>query len=462
MEASGMKKQLKRVLFILQHDEYHSLLKRLREGVSNLEDLLSGNMELEPARCRGSQVKWYRLLRDLSSSIYEALRSTVTCACPGFHDVGLRVMSQPIIITPHDDEHEVVKSQKFHLVLSTASTTLASEADLWATTKIWNLLSLSLSAYTRGDTTTTTRPATVNVTSVSRPVVRFSLPTPEGSGMSQANESLSETLALDEITSSSILGRRNPQKISNLCQAMRRSRKQGVGECCGQIFDTSTTHSPGVFEVYPVGSPNDVSDWSPVSLGAILEGEAGSTLMYGDRLRLAWVVTSSVLQLDGTPWLSRVPSRDDIFLTKQDGAVYIRDVFIMKRFPQPALPDCTRVPAETYKANNTATLKALGTLLIELIFGQTIDRLRSTLGGTTTSIFAHHSAPGQPLSDYETAVRLLDHINTRVGSNYCSAVKWCINCEYPQGVVGFGGSPQNNVLVSVLNLLEQDLKTLTG
>ena len=150
-----MKKQFKRVMFILQQDEYQNLLKRLREGVSSLEDLLSGNMELEPARCRGSQVTWYKLLRDLSASVYEALRSTVTCACPGFHDFGLRLMSQPTIITPNDDENEVVKSQKFHLVLSTASTTLASEANLWAASKIWNLMSLSLSTFACGDTITT-------------------------------------------------------------------------------------------------------------------------------------------------------------------------------------------------------------------------------------------------------------------------------------------------------------------
>ncbi len=57
---------------------------------------------------------------------------------------------------------------------------------------------------------------------------------------------------------------------------------------------------------------------------------------------------------------------------------------------------------------------------------------------------------------------LMDQINTRVGSNYCNAVKRCINSDYYQGGLDFGGGPQKDVLVGVLTLLEQDLKNAMG
>ncbi|KAK3938139.1 hypothetical protein QBC46DRAFT_169477 [Diplogelasinospora grovesii] len=233
-------------------------------------------------------------------------------------------MSQPAVITPHDDDNGIIKSQKVHLVLSSASTNLVSEGNLWSTTKLWNVLSLSVCMSIRGDTI-----ATATATKTSGRSVAFSLPTPEGSEISQARGSLSDTVGLG-VALTSTWSERKCHNIGNLCQALRRSRKQGVGECCGQIYDGSSPYQSRAYEVYPLGSPN------------------GST--------------SSIL----------------------------------------------------------------------------VDR-----------------APG-PLSDYETLMGLMDQINRRMGSNYCSAVKRCINCDYHQGSVGFGDGPRKDVLVGVLTLLEQD------
>jgi len=175
---------------------------------------------------------------------------------------------------------------------------LASEAGFWATSKIWNLVSLSLSTRAPGDAIINTRnTATATATTASsttRRGVAFSLPTPKDSDMSQAGDNLCETIGLGVLLESSVR-ETVPKSISDLCQAIRNSRKQGVGECCGQILDTSTYHLPRAYEVYPLGSLSDNGDWSLVSLGFVLNGDAGSALTYGDKLRLAWVITSSVL-----------------------------------------------------------------------------------------------------------------------------------------------------------------------
>ncbi|KAK0652557.1 hypothetical protein B0T16DRAFT_406417 [Cercophora newfieldiana] len=442
VETSGMKKQFKRVMFILKQDEYGMLTKRLRESVSSLEEIVSGNMELEPARCRRSQVTWYRLLRDLSESIYQALQSSMMkCVCPGLHHFGLRLLSQPAILTPHDDEDEIAKSQKFNLVLSFNST-LAHDA--WATAKLWNLLSLSV--------------GTPKVAATGSRV-RFSLPTPNSSEISDAG-GISSSGFGDSVQ----LSQQNSQPISNLCHTIRRSRKQAARECCGRISDGSPKGR--IYDVFPLGSPNDSDDWSPVSLGSVLaEDAAFAGLTCVERLRLAWIVTAGVLQLEGTPWLPRSLLKDEIFLTRSNGVLLTEDVFIMKRLPEASNPARLVLTNSCHNASLRAqttipniknprdpeTIKALGILLVEIIFGQTIDYLQAALSSHTT-VFA----PGGALSPYETVQCLMDQINMRVGANYCSAIKWCMNG------VGFGDTAGNDVLIGVVSLLEQDLRHIMG
>jgi hypothetical protein len=437
-----MKKQFRRVMFILQQDEYGMLTKRLRESVSSLEEIVSGNMELEPARCRRSQMTWYRLLRDLSGSVYQALQSSMTkCVCPGFHDFGLRLLSQPSILTPHDDEEEVVKSQKFNLILSFTST-LAHDA--WATSKLWNLLSLSVGT-SKCATATGAR-------------VQFALPTPQPT-------EIPGTGGMNGFGDTTQTSQRGSQPISNLCHAVRKSRKQAAKESCGRISDGLPKGR--IYDVYPLGSPNDSDDWSPVSLGAALSEDAAlAGLTCVERLRLAWIITAGVLQLEETPWLPGTLSKDEIFLARHNGALLSEDVFVMKRLPERSSAamfvsvssrNSTSSPCEIAMFNATSprkaeTIKALGILLVELIFGQTIDRLQAMLGSHNAVMFA----PMDPPSHYETVLCLIDQINTRVGANYCSAVKRCMSG------VGFGDVAGNDVLIGVLSLLEQDLRHVMG
>jgi len=137
----------------------------------------------------------------------------------------------------------------------------------------------------------------------------------------------------------------------------------------------------------------------------------------------------------------------------------MQDVLVMKHLPESPSPACNRLPPAQNTTNRVASLTALGIILIELIFGRTIDHLRSALNNRPVSVFAEHTATG--LSDYEVAMRLMDEVNTRVGSNYCSAVKRCINSDY-QVDMSLGGGSRHNVLISVLTLLEQDFNAAMG
>lgn len=430
-----MKKQFKRTMFILQQDEYQNLLKTLRKGVSNLERLLSGNAELEPSRRRRSQAKWYRLLRGLSASVYEALRSAITCECPGLHHLGLQLVSRPASPTPNDDDgSQAVKDQQFHVAFSTASAMLASENNLWETSNIWHMLSLSLVRYTS------------HVSHVLRP----SFPESRYSDTTNSGASLGAVVSLGMLTPPPESDASNPNTtISSLCQAIRKSRKRGLGECGGQVVDTSSPDGLKVFWVNPLGSSDDrgESDWSPVSLGSVLSRERASTVMHAELLHLAWIIASSVMQLLGTPWLREIPSHDNIFVAKKYGKVCVHNAFIMKRLPEPR-----RLPPPL-PTNSIEIIKALGFLLIELAFGQTLDCLRANVGRPPRSIFvpAQQNVP-ERLSDEETTSRLIDQVQMRAGTNYHSAVKLCVNYN---GVVGTSGQ---DILAGVLEFLGRDLK----
>ncbi len=422
---------LKGGALVLQRSEYQELLARLREGVSSLESLINMNAELEPDRRRRSQGRLNKLLRDLAGGFYSALKSAVvTCQCPGLHDVGLKLANQPMTITPHDSDADVMRMLKLGLAVSYAPTALETSGHLWGSIRMWNRVHVQLTQDPQP-----LAPATPVVPMTSkRKRVGFAVST-----NTPAMISTQAPLQLQQL---------KPGKIANLCQAVRNAQKLRAGECCGHITDDSRTPCPK-YEVYPSGDVDVGCDWCLVSLKDVLAaGEAGPSppLLYGDKLQLAWVITSSVLQLQGTPWLPGALTHDEIFLAKKDGILLYREVFVLKRLPEPG------AAAQQVAAANLMTF-ALGILLIELILGRTIEKLQPG----TASITAACNLWAQ-ISSYEAARQLLDKVNTFGGPNYHSAVSRCIKGnlydDEPNGAdVFFSG---------VLGLLEQDLEMAVG
>lgn len=236
------------------------------------------SVELEPTRQRRSQGKVYKLLRDVSGSMYGAIQSTVTCKCPGLHDFGLKLMSRPITHLPQfDEDEEVLGRFKFSVAVSSTSTGSDTGGFHWGGAKIWNLLSLSLlSPASKSPQHPTATLATG---------VRFSSLMTADNRQSQSRQSV-------------VL-----ERIDNLCQSIRKSGKQAAGQCCGCIRDPALS-TARAYQVYPLGNPSQDGDWNLVPLRSVLSGEvpAVSPFLYGDKLWLAWTIASSVAQLGGTDW----------------------------------------------------------------------------------------------------------------------------------------------------------------
>ncbi len=164
-------------------------------------------------------------------------------------------------------------------------------------------------------------------------------------------------------------------------------------------------------------------------------------MLYGDRLHLAWLITSGALQLQGTPWLPGTLTRDEIFLVKKNGVILYREVFVQRRFPETG-PQLVIQPG----TDNTITL-ALGMLLTEVILGQALfDKGQNTSMATPGDQWAHFAS-------YDAATRLLSKVDTHGGPNYRNAVDMCL-----KGGSSLRPSSPSDIFSGVLTLLEKDLE----
>ncbi|KAK3314878.1 hypothetical protein B0H66DRAFT_563859 [Apodospora peruviana] len=463
-ENASVRRELKRASFILQRANYQELLTRIRDGVSDLEGLITSGLDMEPSRRRLSQVRLCKLIRTVSGSIYHALRSAVACTCPNLHEVGLRLMPRSATAISKDEDEDIIKSLSFQIAFSYESTTLESECNSSGRLKRWGELLVRPAVH--GE------PPSAPVTPPSPPPprqqrsVRFSVPTntngpPSGSVLNHQATTATLIMGTCWIPMTERIG-----DIQDICQLMRKSSKQRTGECCGHITDASS-HERRKYGVYPHSSLADGGDWSVVSLRQVLTnspGTAGPSLLYGDKLRLAWTIASSVLQLHGTPWISTTPTLGDIYLVQRNGQPYYQDAFVLKHLPE-APPPPTQIPATTTTptAKNITPL-ALGVLLVELILGQTMASFRPSPQGPDINLPTAANSRSDLLADYDTAMKYLDRVNMIGGANYENAVRRCIRGGYyyqPNSDVD-DEVLQTDVFVGVVSLLEEDLKNSTA
>lgn len=204
-----------------------------------------------------------------------------------------------------------------------------------------------------------------------------------------------------------------------------------------------------------------------VSLRDVLSPKSNTQpLSYRDRLQLAVFVAYSVLQLYSTPWLPDLLTSKNVFFLIGEGFMSYPDsehaFLIASGVPPPALGQ-QHIPKDTslpVKIRNP-TLFALGILLIEIICGQTIDAMRTP--DDSQGVFSINATANTDtdtntlLSDYMVARRLLSQVY-EASSNYGSAVRRCINGDFPRQKLDLDDEDfRQEVYSGVVSLLEEDL-----
>lgn len=437
MQASGLKAKFRQISsFIVSGSACKDLLTRVKQGIDDLDKLMSQNTRLEPKRQANSQGRFSRLVREMSRGVHEAIRRSLRCQGP--HTVALQLESRAAKVLPEDSDEDILQRISFALGLSSSHTNEAA----------WEEVILRLAAEKHPTT-----PKSPPYSSTPKRSVRFST---SSTATTIVNEGASTTL-LESTFSALTLGAPyspiNVPEIEDLCKLIHRAQQQQTVRCEGRISEApGGAQKPRNFDIIPRKCARLNKCWTLIPLNEVLHNKGGNypSLSYLDKLRLAWIISSSVIQLQETPWIPSLVSMRDIYFISREDSLSYQDVFVMSR-----IPDIT-------VANNRGTmmgvqnlaLVALGILLVELKTGQLMAELRpSVMPSSLPHIYI----------DYDNALKQLDKVSISNASlNYDTAVRRCLRCDFHQHQWSFDDEKfRQYVYDEVVTNLEQDLRFAT-
>jgi hypothetical protein len=162
-------------------------------------------------------------------------------------------------------------------------------------------------------------------------------------------------------------------------------------------------------------------------------------------------ISSSVLQLHGTPWLPSILTSGHIFFLCKNTSLH-PDMYAHPLLLR-HLPEEQDQPAATtgiVAAQRNLSLLSLGCVLIELILGNMLD---------STGFSPEAGSEGADLvSDFVAAQSLVGEIHLK-SSNYGTAVARCVNGDLHRRGCGLEDSDfSQEVYSGVVALLEQDMR----
>ncbi|KAK0657037.1 hypothetical protein B0T16DRAFT_452536 [Cercophora newfieldiana] len=481
-----------------QFADYDKSLAEIKAGIASLMVLTSDSISLESSRRIRSQGPFLTFLQTASQSLYRAIRSGLPCQSQCHHDVGLRLKHRKSVLNPHGNEDEIMQSLEYEVAISGASTTQEAMQS-------WRQITVKAAPATPATVATPTGPAATGTTMTKpspQPPIRPTFPI----RLKSALKSSKKTGATRSVgfggpmTTSFSVSATESSATSTLVQtATLLSYSLPVGHATGLLADTSMAlckvvsqdQQPGAggtlldrpkrytVSLLPTVTTGNAGQRSLISLRDVLEEKESFFLSFRDRLEIAVAVSSSVLQLHGSPWLSNdtLSSEDIYFFIDGNSKDYCNDGLTMlgeKPFlvrdkgpnmstaasassvattsstsPTPFRLVPPGVTASVLNCNKT--LLSLGCLLLELVSNEkTPELLRcSPIPGTQD----HVSLP-----QYLAAHRALVTYSLP-SDNYRSAVSRCL-----QGGLHKPGRGLNtedgcqDVYSGVVALLERDLE----
>ncbi|KAI8279597.1 hypothetical protein K4K60_005443 [Colletotrichum sp. SAR11_57] len=115
-EATFVIREFKRASFVLKRSDHAEQMTTIKDGITSLESLIDRNIKMEPERKLRSQGRLMRLVRELSASVYRALRSSFQCSCA--HEVHLGLVSRSVELAQKDEDEDVIQKLAFQLALT--------------------------------------------------------------------------------------------------------------------------------------------------------------------------------------------------------------------------------------------------------------------------------------------------------------------------------------------------------
>ncbi|CAG1999665.1 unnamed protein product [Fusarium graminearum] len=442
-----MTREFKKLLYRLYRDEYKKDIDTISRGISDLESLTNQSIRLEPSRKKQSRGKLFKILRNLSASIYRALRSSILCNDP--HDVSLELSPRFNEIGYEFEEEKVLKDIRFKMAIS------FEIAEASTTTKFWDEVNIKTASSV---TTISSQPYLPQIQTAGVKKVSF--------GFKQSLSFMSSMKSTTHNAKPALASLGRPATdiafIKTYDEEMQTLSKQSINLCTvlrnarqvrpiyyGHLTDTECVGRH--FQVYPLGTTTNSDGWSIVTLSDILEGKRGLNplVSLAEKVQLALAIASSVLQLSKTPWLPEALTRKDVHFFRKDETLSYEHPFILRSFPsRPSqLPNTTATSQRISLIN--PTLFPLGILLLEIILGQSFEQVRSPderpIHGDYNGVIRNSIA----------AHKLLERVSL-ISTAYKVVVQRCIDCTETRGLDedGFRQDVYNGVVLELEAILE--------
>ncbi|KAK7425983.1 hypothetical protein QQZ08_007565 [Neonectria magnoliae] len=453
--------------FSLKKKDYEGIISRIKTANSVLRDLAGQNCSLEPSRRRRSQARVTKLIRGLSRSIFEALRSAATCRCTQSHDVCLELVPRKAVMLPSDVEDEVAKNLVFHVMLGSYES-LDTDCNSPNEGTVCEEKVRSLDCPSRWDSLRVQfvsksehpLPLLLNVPNQLRSQslrkrVRFR----DITSQRELSFSSTETLAVVSersfpVATAPPTAACPPALNSDLCRAVSTWHKEcedTAVDCCGYIADPHRR-----FGIYPQHRHSQLR--STITLRQILERKKTEawTVDHMGKLRIALAISISVLHLYSTPWLARTLTLDDVIFLQGSQRLPCYPDFTIRPFMLKNFTRSEEVSREAASLRQSVramnlTVLSLGAMLIQVIIGQAVPALdmvdESSMDLNTI------------LEKNEVGRKFRDEVLQSGGINYMTAVKWCL--ESVLGITGLNNEDFcQNFYEEVVVRLETDIQQL--
>ncbi|KAF5623742.1 hypothetical protein F25303_11710 [Fusarium sp. NRRL 25303] len=421
-ERKRVTRDFKKLLYRLNRKDYQEALETISKGITSLEGLTQQSVGLEPRRRKQSRCKVFSVLRDLSTSFYRALCSSILCT--DSHDISLELAPRFIEVGHECDDEKIAQDAQFRLAISFQVIKGPTSKMFWDEVNI-KAVPISMTGPSRSCVVAAKTKSAKRVSfGIDRALSRLSIT----ESTAELKPSVKTAMAILTRPATDIAFIKCPEESNamstisplDLCLTLKKSHQERPA-CYGHLIDKACSQRH--FQVCPLGSVINSDGWSIVTLEDVLEGKRGlrPLISLAEKVRLALVIASSVLQLSKTPWLPEALTPKNVHFFRRGNTLSYEHPFLQRRLPEYSLKRLSSTAdSMSYSLSSNPTLLALGMLLLEIILGSSLKQLR----------LPDEKGPDDDglIQDLTIANRMLEQRVSLINPAYKTVVERCIGC----------------------------------
>ncbi|KAI0513266.1 hypothetical protein F5B22DRAFT_611877 [Xylaria bambusicola] len=460
------------VKIALQFSTHEDALKKLADTNQKLDLMITGNLRNEPYRKVHSQEKLFSLLEAVSRSIYNALRSSLSCTCARSHGVGFSLPAARVTRRVQDEE-ALIKRLDFHLVLANKPQDTKGKAhSSW----VWDELVLRLAEIPMKVRAAALLPVATDVVvkkskfvrvkfldhDTTTPIVRAPSPLDSAGSTVAPGLDASHQVITNPMGYASQLPRETRQlvQVKDICRTLSGKPPEiQYQDPYGYLLDETTSQKQR-FEVFPFRS-YDNDECATVHLRDVFSQTRRPSL--ARKYHIAATAASSVLFMHKTLWMPATLTINNVFLISRYGNVDFDEIYLIKQ----SLHDLDgSTTASNYdslsEAAGVSTLYYLGIFLIEVMLWKPIYDFWSEEGVDLSGV------PLEDIFDYTTAKGfariqgILNQIEWIGSPEFKKVVEHCIKCDLDANSLSLDNVAFRQAIYSDIVLPLQDADRLAG